>query len=58
MMESNTQGAFQRLLQTGLNPSAWQLVPIKENSSHRCNCDRKEAKMKQKLLHLEAGDGL
>ena len=47
MMESNTQGAFQRLLQTGLNPSAWQLVSIKENRSHRRNCAQKEAKMKK-----------
>ena len=58
MMGSNAQGVFQRRLQTGLNPSAWQLVPIKENSSHRCNCDQKEAKMEQRLLHLQSGDGL
>lgn len=32
MMESNAQGAFQRLFTIGFpNPSAWQLVPIKEN---------------------------
>ena len=30
MMESNTQGAFQRLLKMVLNPNAWHLVPIKE----------------------------
>lgn len=30
MMESNTQGVFQRLLKTVLNPNTWHLVPIKK----------------------------